>query len=421
MTAEDGGIPGTGLMYPTSPEAVAAALKSDPILVDPMFGNGATEAVRDGFADLAAQTDHAVYVVLVPMEGGDAEGSDPERDLALYLSGTGGLGPGYYVIDTDAGHSAGDVEAIGVPDDVSPSAVTDGMAPDTYASGTYDGSVLPSDTGRLAMDLDIMLRQGEGFGQDDYDHYAQSSPWASPPNWESSYDHQAPDPGAYWAFGTTALVVGAGAAWILLRHVATWGPAPQQVGGRSSARRKKAWPELRTDPAAVSATLTPRELRARVESELPEVAEARAARDRASLDAARWTRIDTAVEAARLVLARAGERERDVPDLVGALVLARTAAFALEDGRGRQAPYRPCFFDPRHGRGVKRRDVPVGDVSLDVACCSLCARRRPAELQPLRDRRRPYYERDTVWARTGYGAFVDDLPFQVLDELRETR
>jgi hypothetical protein len=37
--------------------------------------------------------------------------------------------------------------------------------------------------------------------------------------------------------------------------------------------------------------------------------------------------------------------------------------------------------------------------------------RAPAALQ---DRGRPYFERDTLWARTGFGALDDDLPARVL-------
>ncbi|WP_447645647.1 hypothetical protein [Nocardioides zeae] len=413
MTAEghsgvDAGVPGTGLPYPPTPADIAEALRSDPVLVDPMFGNGATQAVRDGFTELAGQSEHQVFVVLVPLPA--STGDDPERDLALLLSSQEGLGDGYYVVDVDPGHSTGEVVAVGVPD-TSVYGIIQDLAPDTYASGTYDGSVLPSDTGTLAMALDIQLREGEGFGQDEYDVYAQTSPWASPPRWESSYDHQPPDPGAYWAFGTMAFVVAAGATWVVARQAATW--------GRRATHADRPMPEQRLRDQSTS--LSPSALRARVEEELDAVAERRASLERGTFDDARWARIDASDEAARLVLARVEERDRDVPDLVGALVLARTASFALEDARGRNAPYRPCFFDPRHGRGVKRRRVPVADTSLDVACCSICARRELGAITPLRDGRRPYYERDTVWARTGYGAVVDDLPFQVLDHLRETR
>jgi hypothetical protein len=121
----------------------------------------------------------------------------------------------------------------------------------------------------------------------------------------------------------------------------------------------------------------------------------------------------------RALDAYTGARRRltaDAPvvDLVGVLVLVDHArsdlARSAELDAGRKPSARPplCFFDPLHGRAA--RTVAWGD-DLRVPACAGCAAAVKAKRPPdaLRDGGRPYFEADTVWARTGYGAFDDDL------------
>lgn len=101
-------------------------------------------------------------------------------------------------------------------------------------------------------------------------------------------------------------------------------------------------------------------------------------------------------------------------DLVGVLVLVDHArdhlarAAALDAGRTPERPRPLCFFHPLHGRSA--RTVAWRD-GLRVPACAACASDLRAGRTPdaLRDGDRPYFEADTVWARTGYGAFDDDL------------
>lgn len=101
-------------------------------------------------------------------------------------------------------------------------------------------------------------------------------------------------------------------------------------------------------------------------------------------------------------------------ELVGVLVLVDHArdhlaqAAALDAGRRPPARTPLCFFNPLHGRSARR--VAWGD-GLRVPACAACAADVRARRTPdaLRDGGRPYFEGDTVWARTGYGAFEDDL------------
>jgi hypothetical protein len=101
-------------------------------------------------------------------------------------------------------------------------------------------------------------------------------------------------------------------------------------------------------------------------------------------------------------------------DLVGVLVLVDHArddlARAAALDAGRKAANRPalCFFDPLHGRASRNAAWRDG---LRVPACTACAEAVKSGQAPdaLRDGDRPYFEADTVWARTGYGALGDDL------------
>ena len=118
-----------------------------------------------------------------------------------------------------------------------------------------------------------------------------------------------------------------------------------------------------------------------------------------------------AYEAAERAL-RSGER--DLPDLVGALVCADLGRQALSSERG---PQRPCTYDPRHAPAHGR---PVRVEGTRLHLCQPCradARAgRPADV--LRDASgRPYFDADTPWAASGYGAWSDPVR-AVLDARR---
>jgi hypothetical protein len=109
-----------------------------------------------------------------------------------------------------------------------------------------------------------------------------------------------------------------------------------------------------------------------------------------------------AYEAAERVLAR----EPDVPDLVGALVCIDLGRESL-DGAPALAP--PCTYDPRHGP-ARGRPVEVAGTALRLcdACRADVRASRPAAV--LRDGNgRPYFEDDSPWAKSGYGAWSDPI------------
>ncbi|MGX6449053.1 hypothetical protein ACVU7I_13450 [Patulibacter sp. S7RM1-6] len=103
-----------------------------------------------------------------------------------------------------------------------------------------------------------------------------------------------------------------------------------------------------------------------------------------------------------------------IVDVVGVLVLVDLAraelarAQDLEAGRRTRRRQPLCFFDPLHGRA--RRTV-AWERGLEVPACAACAAAASGGGRPdvLRDGDGPYFEGDTVWARTGFGAFDDDL------------
>lgn len=120
-------------------------------------------------------------------------------------------------------------------------------------------------------------------------------------------------------------------------------------------------------------------------------------------------------------------RSDDVADLIGAVVVARTGLRDLEQLRTKRTlkAYRPCFFNPVHQPAYDRATWRVGHATVSLPACSTCltairAGREPEVLR-LGRRRQAYYERDDIWARTGFGALVDDLAAQVMADRMGSR
>jgi hypothetical protein len=119
---------------------------------------------------------------------------------------------------------------------------------------------------------------------------------------------------------------------------------------------------------------------------------------------------DEAFEAQRAA-SKAIEDARRPVDWVGAFVLASNGLAAVRDQSSR-----PCFFNPLHRRAKRRTRWKRGPKTIEIPACNTCERalktgRRPQELH---DEGKPYWERDTVWARTGFGALDEDVALAVL-------
>lgn len=392
-----------GLSSPPTVAEIAAALRADPVLVDPLFGNGRTAEVDAALTEVVDGLGFPAYVVLVPRPEG-LSGSDPDGELATLLADRLG-GDGLFVVHTDpAGFADAMLSAGDVPDHHVVYSAELELDPDR---SSYDDLTA---AGRIARDLELVAAGGR-MTQEEYDAYASEAVWQDPAPWDLDYD--PPGPGTYAALTTFAFVAVAGVVWLLLRNVARWrSTAP---GARALERRRQGRPAHETEG--------PAQVRARAERELDALAQRFAAGPVVPGD--RQVLLDGSYDTARAVLAHTGTDDRDLDDLAGALVLTRVVDRALR-GRGKDSPpYRPCFFDPRHGEGVRRRTLPVGDTQLTVPACRRCGHTRGDALDPMSvprgplGRERPWYEHDTVWARTGYGAFVDDLWRHVTADLRE--
>ena len=102
-------------------------------------------------------------------------------------------------------------------------------------------------------------------------------------------------------------------------------------------------------------------------------------------------------------------------------MLVRGAQQALDRPSG--PTYRPCFLNPWHGAGRETVSLDSGGEQVEVPVCAPCrravTRQEPPEALEVPRRwggPRRYYEADTVWARTGFGAISDDLWRLVLDD-----
>ncbi len=118
----------------------------------------------------------------------------------------------------------------------------------------------------------------------------------------------------------------------------------------------------------------------------------------------------------------------DVADLVGAQVVARTGSSDLRRGvRGRGSALRVCFFDPRHSLVTESVSWRLGAGEVEVSCCQRCqsavSSLRDPEMLLLPTNRgaRPYWERDDVWAQTGFGSLTETLAGDVLAARGERR
>ncbi|WP_181313214.1 hypothetical protein [Nocardioides campestrisoli] len=405
-------------------DQIVEALREDPVLVHPLFGNGRTEEVREGLREIVDEAGFPAYVVLAPPPPG-LSGDDPDRELATLLQDRLG-GDGVFVVHTDPmAHGA---EVLGFGDVPEQTLLSQAWLDHAPRGGATSEPSLP---GRVARDLTVLSREGE-IGGGEYRSFAEETPWAAPARWEPGSGSSAPVDPAVAA--TVAFGVVAAGSWLLMRIVARWRAArrePQPTPGpaRRPARRPGGGPAGQALPG-------PAEIRATAEAELDALAARRSGTDATRPDEPDVrVLVDGSYDAARAILARCGTADSDLADLVGALVLVRTADRALagaparagRKGKGRRGaatPYRPCFFDPRHGQGVHRRSVPVADTRLEVPVCGRCRAVAEDALCPMRvpagllGRTRPWYEQDSVWARTGYGAFVEELWHPVAAEVR---
>lgn len=380
------------LLAPSAAEAVegprtidqlATALRTDPILVEPAFGTGDAVGVHDALTDVAAEIDVPVYVVMasIPPELRTAE--NPAEQAAALLNAT--LGDGLYYVQLTEGISW--VGGFGTARKLD---VTPGHRAHTRAR---EIGPLEYNQTTSALEAELIVRSAADPGQEISDEQLRA--WIDAPRAfvPTEARDRVDQVARRWVFAiASALAVLAAGLTLVF------------VGGRYplALRRTRRAPDAEPQHVpTVDSTVLPRVQR-RYDLLRPE-----------DLGSPHATAAAEALEAADLV-ADTG----DALDAVGAWVLAQQADRELDRiRRTTQVSYRPCVVNPLHGEASAT--VPLSGSSIDAPACISCSRKRGTFLTaPTWRGERRYLDTSTVWARTGFGALVDDLARQVIADRR---
>lgn len=395
---------------PATVDEIVAALRDDPILVSEMMGNGATQEVRDALHVKLEAAQVPVYVVLtrtpIGLDGGAA---DEELTALVHAE----LGDGIYLVHTSLGYGElttyGDVDPTVDNDDtlVSLARYTAMDQVTAKVESTYgdDASVAPVAEAGVILDIAASATIPD-YGESVLSE-AQVAQYADLAWTSTGYrydDGEDVEPVSVGLGALTAVSVGlvvAAVAFRLLR-AALAGDAPRRASPVAE-RRERAKPA--PAPTKAAPPPDPRDDAQAALDTLNHDLESRAA-GRATPE-----RLRMAIETRDLARDLLTPDPADPLDVVGALVLARTASQAIREPGA--APYRCCFVNPTHGAGRYQADLPGG---LAVSVCRPCERALESGQEPSdalsetrRGRDRPYYAGDTVWARTGFGTLTDEL------------
>ncbi|PZF82386.1 hypothetical protein C1I92_16765 [Jiangella anatolica] len=426
------GAPANALSPPADTvDELVAQLRDDPILVQPSMGMGDSAAAHDVLAEAAADVGVPVYVVLADTPA-DLAGTDSiaEQAAALFRAE---LGDGLYHVEFREGISYTRSWGGGELDEAY-------LAPVTFALERAESSG-PGEYPQASALLEAVLTLRwaaaplEELPDAMVDEYA-AQPWAFLA--DSDYDRADATAGRRVAVLATSfglLVAGVIVTLVVARAApAGRGDVRRRLADQRSraADRKRAASAGQQQVASAGATLSdppsrvgptrtgrgapttavPADIAATATRQLDEARRRLASLSAERLTSPAGTTAADAVEAGDRVLATG-----DPLDAVGATVLAAIAVREVErTGSPKRPPYRPCFVDPLHGEA--RDTVRLEGSSIDAPACRDCAR-SPYAFLAVRRRFRgwaPYTETSTIWARTGFGALVGDLPAQVLDD-----
>ena len=383
----------------TLPKDIAAKLRRSPLVVDPALAEAVPPAQRRAVLRAIEAAPYPVWAVLLPLTPGDRYGGDASRFLDVVH---GRLGrDGVYVTVDDRLLTA---TAFGVDDE----------DPDLYQASTVGNfesrefdepqivKVRRFVEALSAPDLAARFERTQDRLRADRETF-------SPPPPTTAADGADEDDGGAAGWRVALGILAALAAGSALVH---W-------RRRRHRHARPAPPDEPLIPARAfrhAHTAQAGELREQIEERLLTFAERIDRRGTPSDEAAqeRQQHALDAYAAARRVLSS----DPRMVDLVGALVLvedgtrALAAAEALEAGRPAPPPVPLCFFDPRHPASTKPVEwKPDLTVPACGACRSDLRRGRPPDA--LRDDGRPWFETDSLWARTGFGVFDPDLAERV--------
>lgn len=387
-------------------DEIATQLRTDPVLVEDIMGNGHTAEVKQALDTKADEADVPVYVVLTETPRG--LGSEhPDEELASLLHARLGE-DGVYYVATSEGHGS-----LGIWGDLDPSEDDDATHFEAAKADALtqvreaieqpessEGEVMPAKVAEAAVTLELAADQplpdsDQVLTEDQVDLYTTQTWLEHPVNVEKI------EPPGIATSTAIATAVGITVAVVVYRLLRAWA-APRSTD-------RVARPQGTGSREASQPSLT--SVRARIDRSVALIDE-------------RLERSDFPTE--HRVLARNSRdtavrlrNSTDTLDVVGALVLARSGAHALTSGGAER--YRCCYINPLHGDAHDEADLGTG---LSVPVCrgcrkALAARREPDALLEVRPmaRDRPYYVGDTVWARTGFGTLEDDL-WSAVEEAR---
>lgn len=418
-------------------DRLADALRVDQVVVDRAMGAGEAQESHDRLVELVREVPFPVYVALVEMPDGVAgsRGGAANEALATLLHRRIG-GEGLYVVHSDQGGPS--VTAFGLGVSSSRLYLSDAANRDLLRDAAGDdvwvpAVVLAEGTVRAAAEL------VEVAGRDDV--VVQDPPTLEPSDVEELAERAvALDARARWRPGapvtsptTTApsvlaptvvgVLAGAAVALFLGQTLRGWpGAGAGRTSGRTiSARRREKGRPARRPVARVTPRAAPRvDLRAEAAAAATALGAFVRRLERAAGDAS----LDPELHASAVTAREAAERyvgSRAELDVVGLRVLVHAGERDLTRARGRRREvYRACFFQPRHGEATSAAGWQLGQAEVRVPCCRRCAAdvadgHEPETLTVSRwGRRVPYYTRDDVWARTGFGALTDTLARDVL-------
>jgi hypothetical protein len=417
---------------PTDLDALAEALREDGVVIDRVMGSGEAQEGHDRIAAIVREVPFPVYVALVQQPDGLPGGSSLDANDALAGLLNRRLGDGLYVLDTTEGIHQ--VYSFGLGADptrlsLGASSNSDKLDETMQEVGGYrirtEGYIYPPAIAKAeaqvlaAEDLLDMAREPVGteyratVSDADAEQVAERAlRIQAVADWRPGSERYVSVRTASTGFSALFGVLSGLAIALLLGQTLRGWPRYGKPGTseRKARRSRKVAPAAAPPPDLDVERARARELVATLSKNLGRVDWA-AVRDRDVADRALAAR-----DAAEPLL-----ESDDVADVVGAQVLARAGSNDLSRGRrGSGEVLQTCFFDPRHPEGGSRASWRLGDGEVEVPCCPACeadlATGRTPDLLRLPTRRgvRPYWERDDVWARTGFGATSDFLARDVL-------
>ncbi|MFF4506627.1 hypothetical protein [Streptomyces sp. NPDC001401] len=375
---------------PSLGERIANALRTSPVYVDAAYATAVPQARQRKLAEQIRKTGLPIKVVLTPLTKGDAFNGDSD-DLAAVVRDRLGL-RNLILITTDSDF-ADSLNGYEWPSDTH-------QTHDAVSAVGFLDEMRDAGLADLAAKAVQLVAQGNGTKV--YEEATKDLRGETPASTSPS-----PKPGSdqgTWigwstvvAVSTLALLTAGALLLVRNRRTRRYGRTPH--------------PSPFAHPQAVFAAARAADeaaLRRRAEAEVLALGEAAEAADVSGTPGLQHA-LD-AYAAAGTVL----DAARGLADLAGVLALVAEGRDALA---GSRSALPLCFFNPLHGRAVRRATWrPLGRRDrVQVAVCPECAaavraRRAPEVLTDVAEGGSPvpYFEvpaERSVWAATGYGSF----------------